>query len=195
MLKIIPTTSVNNEEFLKKEMNIHTSLADFISEAENADKLISTISLLFKDEKKNEKAIYDKLLFIFSLVLNGKNVEYAEKMKKSIENVISAAKSLKVVDENKILSDLYFMFPEGQFETKELLLEKIVAVEGKNYEQVVDIFYNAFKINKKSISSICNCCNHISKTAYGFKWYWIFDVSQPNKSNVITNEDLYLLTS
>ena len=154
MLKIIPTTSVNNEEFLKKEMNIHTSLADFISEAENADKLISTISLLFKDEKKNEKAIYDKLLFIFSLVLNGKNVEYAEKMKKSIENVISAAKSLKVVDENKILSDVYFMFPEGQFETKELLLEKIVAVEGKNYEQVVDIFYNAFKINKKSISKI-----------------------------------------
>ena len=154
MLKIIPTTSVNNEEFLKKEMNIQTSLADFISEAENADKLISTISLLFKDEKKNEKAIYDKLLFIFSLVINGKNVEYAEKMKKSIENVISAAKSLQVVDENKILSDLYFMFPEGQFATKELLLEKIVAVEGKNYEQVIDIFFNAFKINKNSISKI-----------------------------------------
>ena len=164
MLKIIPTTSVNNEEFLKKEMNIQTPLADFISEAESADKLISTISLLFKEEKKSEKAIYDKLLFIFSLVLNGKNVEYADKMKKSIENVISAAKSLKVVDENKIVSDLYFMFPEGQFATKELLLEKIIAIEGKNYEQVVELFYNAFKINKNSYDKILSLFStYISK--------------------------------
>ena len=109
-------------------MNIHTSLADFISEAENAEKLIATVSLLFKEEKKSEKAIYDKLLFIFSLVLSGKNVEYAEKMKKSIENVISAAKSLNVVDEKKLLSDLYFMFPEGQLSTKEVLLEKSMII-------------------------------------------------------------------
>ena len=202
MLKIIPTTAVNNEEFLKKEMNIHTSLADFISEAENAEKLIATVSLLFKEEKKSEKAIYDKLLFIFSLVLSGKNVEYAEKMKKSIENVISAAKSLNVVDEKKLLSDLYFMFPEGQLSTKELLLEKLTKVEGKNHEQVVEIFYNAFKINKSSIGKILSLfATYIAKNK---QFHLIKSHKELFINNLLTSKDLsveekkvlfYLVTS
>ena len=202
MLKIIPTTAVNNEEFLKKEMNIHTSLADFISEAENAEKLIATVSLLFKEEKKSEKAIYDKLLFIFSLVLSGKNVEYAEKMKKSIENVISAAKSLNVVDEKKLLSDLYFMFPEGQLSTKELLLEKLTKVEGKNHEQVVEIFYNAFKINKSSIGKILSLfATYIAKNK---QFHLIKSHKEFLINNLLTSKDLsveekkvlfYLVTS
>ena len=202
MLKNIPQTSVINEDFLKKEMNIHTSLADFISEAENAEKIIAAVSLLFKDEKKNEKSIYDKLLFIFSLVLGGKNVEYAEKMKKSIENVILAAKSLKIVDENKILSDLYFMFPEGELSTKEFLLEKLTKVEGKNHEQVVEIFYNAFKINKDANRKILSLfATYIAKNKQfhlikSHKEFFINNLSNAKDLSVEEKKVLfYLVTS
>lgn len=46
-------------------------------------------------------------------------------------------------------------------------------------------------IQKKSISAICNCCNHINKTAYGYKWFWIFDKNQPNIKYFIPKSNLY----
>lgn len=46
-------------------------------------------------------------------------------------------------------------------------------------------------LNAKSISAICNCCNYLSKTSYGYKWFWIFDEKQPSKDAIIHKHELY----
>lgn len=46
-------------------------------------------------------------------------------------------------------------------------------------------------IQQKNISAICNCCNHINKTSYGYKWFWIFDEDQPDIKYFIPKSDLY----
>lgn len=46
-------------------------------------------------------------------------------------------------------------------------------------------------IGKKSISSICNCCNHITKSSYGYKWFWAYDLEQPDKKKIIHKNELY----
>lgn len=149
MLKIISTNSSNNEEFLKKEMSISTSLYDFLLGTEDGEKIISTVTLLFHEEKKSEKLIYDKLLFILSLVISSKNVRWDEKMKKILENVISASKNFKNLEIFKILSDLYFIIPESQCTMKEFMIMKIVEIaNSNNYEQIIEIFNNLFNISQ-----------------------------------------------
>lgn len=151
MLRIISTNSSNNEEFLKKEMFISTSLYDFLLGTEDGEKIISTVTLLFHEEKKSEKLIYDKLLFILSLVISSKNLKWDEKIKKILENVISASKTFKNIELFKVLSDLYFIMPETKCDMKEFMIIKIVEVgNSKNYDQIIDIFNNLFNISQNT---------------------------------------------
>lgn len=46
-------------------------------------------------------------------------------------------------------------------------------------------------IQQKNISAICNCCNHINKTSYGYKWFWIFDKDQPDIKHFVPKSNLY----
>ncbi len=46
-------------------------------------------------------------------------------------------------------------------------------------------------IQQNNISAICNCCNHITKTSYGYKWFWVFDEDQPDMSHFVSKYDLY----
>lgn len=151
MLRIISTNSSNNEEFLKKEMSISTSLYDFLLGTEDGEKIISTVTLLFHEEKKSEKLIYDKLLFILSLVISSKNLKWDEKMKKILENLISASKNFKNIELFKVLSDLYFIIPESQCNMKEFMIMEIVEVaDSKNYDQIIEIFNNLFNISQNT---------------------------------------------
>ena len=67
-----------------------------------------------------DKLIYDKLIYIFSLILN----KIDGKEEKCLENIIKVSKKLKNKNEEKVYSDLFYLSNDNQ-KIKKLILNEL----------------------------------------------------------------------
>ena len=107
------------------------------------------MSNLFKSEKSTDKLLYDKLIYIFSLILNKIN----DKEEKCIEKIIEVSKKMKDIPDEKKYYDLFYI--SNNLKMKKIILNKVKLINNKeNLKEIMNMFLNY--LNKENDEEILN---------------------------------------
>lgn len=184
MLKFVPKneTEKKDENLIKEELSIKTSLFDFLSSDPNEikEKILSSLGDIKLKTRKDEM-FYTKLVYYFSLVVEAKNFSFNDKARKAIDNLLSICD----LEEEKficIYEDLYNLFSEEEIDVKKYLLQKIFESKNKNLfsndEKILKIIYlviNYIKLSKtKKIDEQNEIIDNLSKKINEKKNYYLF---------------------
>lgn len=162
MLKIIPTSIAYNETFLCKEMKLSLSLYDSFSSF-TPQEIIEKVILLFKEERKTDKMMYDKLIFIVSLIIQSNTFDSNDKSKKLLRNIIEAVLLLKDISITNCFDDLLCLLPSSSYNNlKEYLFTILYSKDLNKKERKVIQFYFTHYSNDTTDKSIDDFVTYIN---------------------------------
>ena len=143
MLKFIPQNENDYEKSAKEELGITSNFLDFLSQEPQtiSEKINSTLPEI-KSSKKGE-LLYNKIIYLFSLLLNTDSLKDEEKIKKVIKNLIEICEPITGI---KIYQDLFYMLTEGNnyLPLKKEILNQIQKSDLNFEENDFIILYNLF---------------------------------------------------
>ena len=143
MLKFVSQNEKPNEKLITEELEIDTSLLDFLSSSDYNDikkKIKNTLNDIKLQSKKID-SFYTKLLFYFSLVIENKKFKFNDKSKTCIDNIINICESESLLN---VYQDLFNLFDNNEKEFKKYILSKILNSEYKFVENDFQNFYILF---------------------------------------------------
>ena len=143
MLKFVSQNEKPNEKLITEELEIDTSLLDFLSSSDYNDikkKVKNTLNDIKLQSKKID-SFYTKLLFYFSLVIENKKFKFNDKSKTCIDNIINICESESLLN---VYQDLFNLFDNNEKEFKKYILSKILNSEYKFVENDFQNFYILF---------------------------------------------------
>lgn len=135
-----------SENLIKEELEIKTSLLDFLSQpnpVEIKEKIYSSVKDIKLESRKNEM-FYTKLLYYFSIIVDSKTFAFNDKIKKCIDNLFSICEK-ENEKFNQIYEDLYNLFSEEEISVKKYVLTKILESDNSDIfiddQMSIKIFY------------------------------------------------------